>query len=250
MLKYRPMLSSVVAALGVVAAFSVQASTTVSLSGFTLDPRGNPANPFTDIAGNNITTIAVGGAAPVPPPAGLYSGGGQMMGSYNAASFLAYCVQISVPVLFGPTYTDYVEVSGPVGFGDRATHLASLLTWAQGAGLTDAAGVPSSAAHSAALQAAVWEVVHESSAGAYSFTAGKLATSSNSAATQASLNTIDTNWATIMATVPTATVARLDGAAQDLLIFAPVPEVPGAVLMSLGLAGLGAVVRRRRVKAV
>jgi hypothetical protein len=220
-------------------AMSAQALETVLLNGFTFEPRGSLSDPYNDIPTNFITTILVDGSLPVPPPAGSYRGGGQMSGLLNGNSFASYCVEISIPVGFGTTYTDYNLLPGAAGFGARAATLASLMTWAS------AAGMPSNAAQSAALQAAVWEVVHETTVGAYSFTAGKLQTTSTNAATQAALNNIQTNWSTILATAPTYTVSRLDGTAQDLLIFAPIPEASTWVMMALGLAGVGAVARKR-----
>ncbi len=236
MLKY----SALLAAGALSLTMSAQAATTVFLDGFTFEPRGSVVNPFTDIPANFITTIAVSGAAPVPPAAGTYLGGGQMSGLLDGNSFLAYCVQISVPVLFGVTYSDYVQLAGPAGFGSRSAALASLVTWAS------TAGSPSNAAQSAAMQAAVWEVVHETTDGAFSFTSGKLQTTSTNAATQAALDNIQTNWSTIMTTVPLYDVYRLDGAAQDMLIFAPIPEASTLAMMALGLAGVGVAARQRR----
>ncbi len=217
---------------------SAHAINTLQLTGFSFEPRGVLTNPYTDIASNFITTISVDGSMPVPPPAGSYVGGGQMAGTFNSQSFLAYCVEISILVSFGPVYTDYTLVSGAVGFGTRAAHLASLMTWAS------AAGMPSDAAQSAALQAAVWEVVHETTGGPYSFTGGKLKTTSQSATTQAALNNIQANWSTILTTAPAYTVSRLDGGTQDLLTFAPVPEAGTLAMMVVGLAGVAAARRR------
>ncbi len=219
---------------------SAQAASTVFINGFTFEPRSNVADPYADIPANNMTTIQVTGASPVPPPANTYIGAGQMSGLLDGNSFLTYCVEISVLISSGVLYTDYVQLSGAAGFGDRASTLASLITWAT------ASGSPSNAAQSAAMQAAVWEVVHESTTGAYSFTSGKLQTTSTNAATQTALNTIQANWSTIAATTPLYNVYRLDGAAQDLLIFAPIPEASTWAMMALGLAGVGVVARKRR----
>lgn len=222
-------------------AMGAQAAETVKLTGFTYDPRGTLAAPYNDIPSNFITTIAVDGSLPVPPPAGSYRGGGQMTGLLNGNSFVSYCVEISIDVYFGVNYVNgYTRVPGAAGFGSRAANLASLITWAS------AAGMPSNAAQSAAVQAAVWEVVHETTAGPYSFGSGKLQTTSTNADTQAALNNIQNNWATIMATAPAYTVSRLDGATQDLLIYAPVPEASTLAMMALGLVGVGAVARKRR----
>ena len=224
-------------------ALAAHAAETVILTGFTFNPLGSPGAPAADFSTNFITTIDVDASLPVSPPAASHLGAGQMSGFLNGNSFVTYCVQIDVPVGFGFTYTDYTLVAGasPAGFGSRAADLAKLMTWA------NAGGKPSNAADSAALQAAVWEIVHETTDGAYSFVAGKLETSSNSAATQAALNTIEGNWATIMAISPTYSVSRLDGANQDLLIFAalPVPEAGSLAMMVLGLMGVGVAVRKR-----
>ena len=227
------------AAGAVAASLSAQAANTVFINDYTFEPRAAVPSVYADTASNFITSISVSGGLPVPPPAGLYTGAGQMSGLLNGNSFVAYCVEISVLVQFGNLYTDYIEQVGAAGFGTRAGNLASLVTWAH------AAGLPGNAAQSAALQAAVWEVVHESTDGAYSFASGKLQSASQNAATQAALNNIQANWSTIMATSPNYTVSRLDGATQDLLIFAPVPEAGTFALMALGLAGVGFAARMR-----
>lgn len=221
-------------------ALSAQAAETVVLNGFSFDPFAGPLAPVVDNATNFLTTIDVDASLPLPPPAGQYLGAGRMSGLLNGNSFDTYCVQINVFVGFGTTYTDYSIFNGAAGFGDRAADLAKLITWAS------AAGQPTNAADSSALQAAVWEIVHETTAGPYSFTAGKLKTASNSAATQAALTNIENNWATIASTVPMYTVSRLDGATQDLLIYAPVPEAGTWAMMALGLMGVGAAARKRR----
>ena len=223
---------------------SAHAAETVIVNGFTFNPGSSPGNPPPDISTNFVTTINVDASLPLAPPAASHVGAGQMSGLLNGNSFVTYCVEIHVPISFGFNYTDYTLVAGasPAGFGTRAADLAKLMTWAS------VGGKPANAADSAALQAAVWEIVHETSDGAYSVVAGKLETSSNSVATQAALNTIQSNWATIAATTPTYSVSRLDGANQDLLAFAalPVPEAGSLSMLVLGLIGVGIAMRKRQ----
>lgn len=224
------------------ASLSAQALGTVQLTNFTYDPfaggpgpGAGPAFPTMYDAAHSITKTVVSSA---PPTLGTYAGGGQMEGLLNGASFQSFCVQIDNPVQFGPVYTDYVPLSGAAGFGvTKAADLAKLITWAS-------AGNSNSAAKSAALQAAVWEIVHETG-GSYSFATGNVQASSANSATAAALAAID--WAVINSTTATYTVSKLDGATQDLLIFAPVPEAGTVALMMLGLAGVGAVARKRRL---
>lgn len=233
---------SLLALTALTAAFSAQAANTVELSGFSFNPFSGPVNVSDlDNGLHAITTIQVTGASPNPPPAGTWNGAGQMSGLLNlTTSFVAYCVEIQVPVGFSPvSYSDYILVNGAAGFGSRETDLAKLMTWAA------SGGQPANAVQSAVMQAAVWEIVHETNAGSYSFTAGKLSTTSDRVDLQAALTSFD--WTTVMNTVPTYTVSRLDGAAQDLLIFAPIPEVSTLATMMLGLAGVGAVARKRRL---
>ncbi len=229
---------ALVAASLLSSALSIQAAELVVINGFSFDPFAGPLAPVVDNATNFLTTIVVDGSLPLPPPAATYLGGGRMSGLLNGNSFNTYCVEINVFVGFNTPY-NYSLVSGALGFGARAADLAKLITWAS------AAGKPVNSADSAALQAAVWEVVHETTAGIYSFGSGKLKTTSNSAATQAALSNIDSNWGTIMSTVPTYTVSLLDGATQDLLIYAPVPEAGTLAMFTLGLIGVGAAARRR-----
>lgn len=219
-------------------ALSAHAIVTTDLSDFTYSPFGVlPANPV-DNATNFVTTVSI-----TPPPlvAGgppSYLGAGGFSAKHGAETFAAYCVEINIFVGIPGSYVDYVKLDAATGFGDRATDLAKLATWA------NATNFVTGPASSAAMQAAVWEIVHETTAGPYSFGSGKLATASQSAATQSALNAVD--WLAIAATTPTVTIARLDSnARQDLLVFAPVPEGSTLTMMMLGLVGVGVVAQRR-----
>jgi len=228
------------AAAALFAGMSAQAAGPVQLTGFTWDPFAGgpgPGQAFATIydAAHSVTKTIVSNA---PPTLGTYAGGGQMQGLLNGVSFQAFCVQIDNPVVFGSTYTDYVPLAGAAGFGaTKAADLAKLITWAS-------AGHNSNAANSAALQAAVWEIVHETGP-SYSFTTGNVQTTSVNVATATALSAID--WAAINSMTATYTVGKLDGATQDLLIFAPVPETGTVAMMLLGLAGVGVVARKRRL---
>ena len=241
---------AVLALATLAASLSAQAANTVQVTGFTKNPFLGGVGPGSNSgtiydASNSITKNTVFAA---PPQPNVYPGGGQMTGLLNGQSFLAFCVEIDTLIKFSPpnpVYTDYVIINGsdPLGFGaTKANTLAQLMTWAAMPG-----NLLDTAAKSAAMQAAVWEVVHESGS-SYDFTAGNVISSSANGATQTALNAI--NWGTIASLTPTYTVSRLDGAAQDLLIFAPVPETGTLSMMLLGLTGLGVVAQRRLDKKV
>jgi hypothetical protein len=225
-----------IAAAGLlISSASAFAVDTTALSGFSFYPFAPGPVIATDNASNFLTTVIVTSA---PPTAGSYLGGGGFTATFNGTSFEAYCVQIDVPVGIPGVYTDYSKISAVAGFGARADDLSRLVTWAA------ANALPNNAATAAAMQAAVWEIVHETTTGAYNFSAGSLTTTSQSAATQSALNAI--NWVAIAGTAPSTTVERLDSPnRQDLLIFAPIPEAGTMAMMMLGVAGLGAAVRRR-----
>ena len=219
---------------------SAQAVGTVQLQSFTYDPFAGGPGPSVlapDQIYDPLHFITKDEVSIAPPSIGTYAGGGQMQGLLNGASFQAFCAEIDNPISFGPVYTDYVPLSGVVGFGaTKANDLAKLMSWA-------AAGHHSNAAESAALQAAVWEIVHETGP-SYSFSSGNVRSSSANAVTSIALGAID--WAAISSTNVTYSVSKLDGSAQDLLIFVPIPETGTLAMMSLGALCFGAVVRRRR----
>jgi hypothetical protein len=226
------------------AALSISASAgavgTLQITSFTFDPfaGGNPSNLYDPANAITQNSVVAAPLAP-PPPTGLYPGAGQMTGLLNGASFVAYCVEISTLVGFSTVHTNYVPVDGVTGFGAaKAADLAKLITWASGAGM------PSNAYESAAIQSAVWEIVHETGL-SYSFSADQIKATSANPLMVAALNAIP--WATIAATTPTYTVSRLDSpTTQDMLVFTTaVPETGRAVMFGLGLLGLGMVSRRR-----
>lgn len=120
------------------------------------------------------TGFANAGAAATISVAGGPNNGtfhaGEFTGVFNGESFLSYCVDLSQYFSFGNSYADYAPTTGLAAFGaTRATQLGELLTAVGGF----ATSTPS---RSAAVQAAVWEILYETgpllSLGSGSFTAG------------------------------------------------------------------------------
>ncbi len=133
-----------IAALAVSAAFAAPAfANTVNLSNYTYPP---------------AATLSVGAPG--------YSGGaGQFTGLLDGNSFLTYCTELTQSFAFNTPYT-YSIVSGVTAWGAaRSTALDQVLSGAL------AAGWPSDATQSAVVQAAVWEVLYETSS-SFGFSTG------------------------------------------------------------------------------
>lgn len=210
----------ILALAAAVAASAPAVADTVNLSGFTF----NPAQPVS-VAAPNYSGVA-----------------GQFTGLLNGNSFVTYCTDLLQNFQFGVTYTDYSIVGGVTAWG-AATSLA--MDKLMSAAINS--GVPVNAEQSAAVQAAVWEVLYET-APVYDLTAGAFVATSSDPTTNALLGSV--NWAGIMAGPVTHHVDQLYSREhQDFLVITQVPEPSTYALLAAGIAGIGFVVRRRSRRA-
>lgn len=205
--------------LSLAAALAVAApafADTVNLSGFTFAP---------------ATSVSVSSPN--------YSGGaGQFTGLLNGNSFVTYCTDLAQTFSFNTTYTDYMVVSGVSAWGaQKSLDMDRWISW------NDQIAYPINAAMSAAIQAAVWEIIYEGS-GTYDLAGGTFVATSGDAATQGYMNVV--NWAGLSSVNVTLHVDQLYSREhQDFLVATPVPEPSAYALFAAGMAGIGFVARRR-----
>ncbi len=184
----------------------------------------------------------------IPGPSGLnvvanhigaswYGPAGQFTALLNGASFVTYCVELPQLADFGVTYSNYSPVSGVAAFGaEKAQDLAKLVSYV---GMS-----PKYSTDSAMMQAAIWEVVHETGSN-YSFTSGDVLASGLDSATQDWLNAFD--WNAMKNTTPTYDVGALSSVTnQDFLVTTPIPEPSTYALMALGVGLVGFAARKRK----
>ena len=186
---------------------------------------------LTDYTYPSAATLSVGAPG--------YSGGaGQFTGLLNGNSFLTYCTEIGQNFSFNTLYT-YSVVSGVTAWGAAtSTALDRVLSGAM------AAGWPSNATQSAVVQAAVWEVLYETS-GTYSFAGGTFI-ATGTGAVQTALDLADPYWASLGSIPITVHADQLfNPDRQNFLVMTAVPE-PGTYAMMLAGLGLMGVIARRR----
>lgn len=189
---------------------------TVNLSGFTFTP---------------ATSVSVSSPN--------YSGqAGQFTGLLNGNSFVTYCTDLAQSFSFNTNYTDYTVVSGVSAWGaQRSLDLDRWISW------NDQFAYPTDAAMSAAVQAAVWEILYETS-GSYDLAGGTFVATSGDSATQTWMNSV--NWAGLSSVNVTQHVDQLYSREhQDFLVMTAVPEPSTYALFAAGLAGIGFIARRR-----
>lgn len=196
---------------------------TVNLSGFTFDP----ASPL---------TVAVPG----------YSGpAGQFSGTLNGDSFVTYCTDLAQSFSFNVDYSDYSIVDGVTAWGaSRSLALDKAMSAVVGNGW------PGHTAGSAVIQAAVWEILYETS-GSYGFGSGTFTATSADAAVQSNLTSADPwVWDWLPSVAVTVHASQLYSREhQDFLTLSPVPEPGTYALLLAGLGAIGFVARRRAPRA-
>ncbi|HRD91055.1 MAG TPA: PEP-CTERM sorting domain-containing protein [Accumulibacter sp.] len=195
----------------------------------------------------NITNFTYLPASSVSVATPSYSGrAGQFSGFLDSKAFVTFCTELTEQFSFNPLPAApyvYSIVSGVSAWGaTKSNALDKVLSYAK------AQNWPNSADTSAAVQAAVWEVLYETT-GSYSFGAGTF-TASSSGATQTALNNF--NWATVGTTSVSVHADQLSNKSeklQDFLVTTPVPEPESYAMMLAGLSLVGAIARRRRSSA-
>jgi hypothetical protein len=161
-----------------------------------------------------------------------------------ANSFQSWCVDIFHSFSFAVTTADVLRSATSVFGATKANDLGRLYTLAGGS----VASASTSAANSSAFQMAVWEIVNESG-NLYNLSTGAFKVSgTGSSIAQGWLNTLNT---TSSASAYTVNIWSVTGqgpsglGAQDVAVFAPVPEPEIYVMLTAGLGLMGFVARRR-----
>ncbi len=213
-------------------------------AGFLLSGTAAVAGPHTVVLNGftygSPTVMTVQSVAPGTPIAPFSVHAGQYSGLLDGNPFLSFCVELTQYLSFGASYGDYTIVDGATAWG-----AAKSATFDRLFSTLFASHVPSDASSSAMAQAAVWEVLYETSP-SYGFTSGTFSTGN---AMTAQMQASGFDWAAIAATPIRWHVDLLHSpTAQDLVLVRPfaVPE-PGTVALGvLGLVALAGTVRRKK----
>ncbi len=163
---------------------------------------------------------------------------GQLAGTLNGVSFLTYCAEIFQNLSVPGSYNDY-SIDMPWS-ATVQTNMNKLFSYAASIPL------PTTGAQSAAMQAAVWEVLYESAFD----TAGLGFATGDFTVTAGTADLGSINWAAVAAQTITHTVSNLHSeSGQDLVLITAVPEASTYAMMLAGLAVVGFVAGRRKPDA-
>ena len=161
-------------------------------------------------------------------------------------SFQSWCVDIFHSFSFAVTTVDVLTSATSIFGATKANDLGRLYTLAGSSVATST----TSGAYSSAFQLAVWEIVNETAGSFYNLASGAFSASgTGDSIAQGWLNTLNT---TSSASAYTANVWSVTGqgpsgyGAQDVVVFAPVPEPEIALMLMAGLGLMGFVARRRQ----
>lgn len=232
-------------ALAVAALFAAQGASAdqIALSGWW---GGNTWDAQIVFSGTNYhdgsaTTLAEGGGA----------GGFQTDNLTTGDSFQSWCVDIFHNFYFPTATTDNKVTAASLLGLTKANDLGRLYTYVNTLPLAHPIGSKlSSNADAAAFQMAVWEVVNEGAGNSYNLGANNFRVSGTGAAE-------GQGWLDYLNANPTSTNAynvniwsvQNQGpngwGAQDVAVFAPVPEPETYAMMLAGLALMGFIARRR-----
>ena len=240
------------AGLTVAAAFLLAASApaaladTIQLSGW-WGGAGNATIIFngTNYHDGSQTSFTEGGGA------GGFRTDDLSLGAAGTNSFQSWCVDIFHGFSFPVSRTDQLLSAASVFGSTKANDLGRLYTAHHA--VIDGNG--STNDDSAAFQLAVWEIVNEKSTNPYSLSAGDLQIGSSSTGygTAAGwLSTLDTVTSTYSANIWSVTNNQGPSGpgAQDVAIFAPIPEPETYAMLLAGLGLMGFIARRRKQREV
>lgn len=179
-----------------------------------------------------------------PDQSGQSTRAGGFTGVYNGAAFLSYCIELAQSFSFGTSYTNYSVVPVPAAPNTlpmgpvKAIDLARLVA----ENFTDSF---TSTVKSAAMQLAIWEIVHETS-GTYGVTGGTFNVNAGNTNVNSARILADEWLAELPGLSAVAPMIALGSPTrQDFITVVPVP--PSIALFSGGLLfGLWGVRRRHR----
>jgi len=228
-LKLLPLLGAIVLAVPAHAVsinmsdFSFAAPTTVSMDGTDGSPSYyGPAGRFVgtgDVGGSDLLRFGVIDAA-------------------ASSSFVAWCAELTQTFDFNVTY-DYTLVSGLVHFGaTRNDALSRLFTAAQGFVVDNAT--------SAAMQAAIWEIIYEQGP-TFSLLGGTFKGGPEDPSAQGAFDTVNGFLTHLSDYAALARIDVLENSAQQDFLVATIPE-PETWLLTIAGLGLIGVLRRRRAR--
>jgi hypothetical protein len=170
----------------------------------------------------------------------------------TGTSFQSWCVDIFHDFNFPVTTTD-IKTSAASIFGQtKATDLGRLYTYVESQGV-NVDGHNSSNTDAAAFQLAVWEVVNETAGTNYNLSSGNLSiTGTGVAEAQGWLDYLNSNPYSANSYAASIWSVQGQGAsgwgAQDVAVFAPIPEPETYAMLLAGLGLLGFMARRRKQK--
>ena len=230
-LKYLPLAAALVSGAP---AFAI----TVNMSDFSY--AAPPAVSVSDTSGGGISYNGAAGRfngvfddSAVAPASSLTVGP-----SAITSSFTAYCAELTQTFDFNHAYGDYTWVAGGSYFTpQKAYDLARLFTVAGGF-VTDNAT-------SAAMQAAIWEIIYQNGS-SYDVLGGTFKVTPQNPSYLTAFSTVNGFLANLGSVAAYQIDVLVSPSAQNFLVATPIPEPGTWALMIGGLGVLGFVARRRK----